>query len=106
RYDVRPLLRATLPSSRKERRTQQETGRCRKTANEVVMGFSGTLTGLLRGKPHYFQMEWVDLDQGFESVDSGYNTIEGGKPYIVFISEEQMKLFDEHPSLRVRVMAL
>ena len=72
------------------------------------MGISGTLTGLLRGKRHYFQMEWVDLDQGFESVDTGYNvtTIEGGKPYIVFISEEQMKLFEEHPSLRVRVMAL
>jgi hypothetical protein len=48
------------------------------------------------------------LDQGFESVDSGYKvaTIEGGKPYIVFISEEQMKLFEGHPSLRVRVMAL
>src|SRR5437762_14382653 len=72
------------------------------------MGFSGTFEGILRGKKHYFQMEWIDVHQGFEFVDSGYNVtvIEGGKPYIVWITEDQMTLLVHHHSLRARVMGL
>ena len=56
------------------------------------MGFSGTFEGILRGKKHYFQMEWIDVHQGFEFVDGGYNVtvIEGGKPYIVWITQDQI----------------
>ena len=72
------------------------------------MAFSGTLIGVLRGKKHFFQMEWVDVDHGFTAVEGGYNitSIEGGKPHVVFIRTEQMKVFEEHSSIRARVMAL
>ena len=65
--------------------------------------FSGTLVGLLRGRKHYFQMEWVDLDTPFEAKETNIilQSLRAADLILSSSPQVQLQIFEKHGNTMV-----